>query len=114
MPQQAFLKGIRAYWKALGQPGEPPELGESRIDAFIDLLHMTSDAEHAFRLLKVLDSPYAGMAVGDQTRPWRLHWAIQVGEVEPFVAPGLEGGFDRFHLVLKENEVCDDNVGLGD
>lgn len=89
MPQQAFLKGIRAYWKALGQPGEPPELGESRIDAFIDLLHMTSDAEHAFALLKVLDAPYAGIAVGDQTRPWRLHWAIQVGEVEPFVAPGL-------------------------
>lgn len=91
MPQQAFLKGIRAYWKALGQPGEPPELGESRIDAFIDLLHVTSDAEHAFRLLKVLDSPYAGMAVSDQSRPWRLHWAIQVAEVEPFVAPGLEG-----------------------
>jgi hypothetical protein len=91
MPQQAFLKGIRAYWKALGQPGEPPELGESRIDAFIDLLHVTAGADHAFRLLKVLDAPYAGIAVGDQTRPWRLHWAIQVGEVEPFVAPGLEG-----------------------
>ena len=91
MPQQAFLKGIRGYWDALGQPGEPPELGESRIDAFIDLLHVTSDAEHGFRLLKLLDSPYAGMAAGDATRPWRLHWAIQVGEVEPFVAPGLEG-----------------------
>lgn len=91
MPQQAFLKGIRAYWSALGQAGEPPELGESRIDAFIDLLHVTSDAEHGFRLLKVLDAPYAGMAVGDPSRPWRLHWAMQVGEVEPFIAPGLEG-----------------------
>lgn len=90
MPQQAFLKGIRAYWDALGQPGEPPELGESRIDAFIDLLHVTADAEHAFRLLKLLDSPYAGIAVGDASRPWHLHWAIQVGEVEPFVAPGLD------------------------
>jgi len=90
MPQQAFLKGIRAYWDALGQPGEPPELGESRIDAFVDLLHVTSSAQHGFRLLDLLDSPYAGMAVGDETRPWRLHWAIQVGEVEPFVAPGLD------------------------
>ncbi|MGB8332596.1 MAG: hypothetical protein WCE62_20900 [Polyangiales bacterium] len=90
MPQQAFLRGIRAYWDALGQPGEPPELGESRIDAFVDLLHVTSSAPHGFRLLSLLDSPYAGMAVGDETRPWRLHWAIQVGEVEPFVAPGLD------------------------
>jgi hypothetical protein len=90
MPQQAFLRGIRAYWDALGQPGEPPELGESRIDAFVDLLHVTSSAQHGFRLLGLLDSPYAGMAVGDKTRPWRLHWALQVGEVEPFVAPGLE------------------------
>ena len=91
MPQQAFLKGIREYWTALGQPGEPPELGESRLDAFIDLLHVTEEAEHAFGLLNVLESPYAGIAVGDESRPWRLHWAIQVGEVEPFVAPGLEG-----------------------
>jgi len=90
MPLQAFLKGIRAYWTALGQPGEPPELGESRIDAFVDLLHVTADAEHAFRLLQLLDSPYPGIAVGDASRPWRLHWALQVGEVEPFVAPGLD------------------------
>jgi hypothetical protein len=91
MPQQAFLKGIRAYWEALGQPGEPPELGDSRIDAFVDLVHVTAGAEHAFRLLKVLESPYAGIAVGDQSRPWRLHWAIQVAEVEAFLAPSLDG-----------------------
>lgn len=91
MPKQAFRKGIRAYWDALGQPGEPPELGESRLDAFIDLLHMTADADPAFRLLDLVDSPYAGIAVGDRSRPWTLHWAIQIGEVEPFVAPGLEG-----------------------
>ena len=91
MPQQAFLKGIQAYWEALGQPGEPPELGESRIDAFVDLLHVTSSAEHGFRLLDVLDFPYAGLAAGDDSRPWRLHWAIQIGEVEPFVVPELEG-----------------------
>ena len=90
MPQQAFLKAIRAYWAALGQPGEPPELGASRLDAFIDLLHMTAGAEHAFRLLELLDSPYAGIAVADRSRPWALHWAIQVGEVEPFVFPGLD------------------------
>ncbi len=89
MPQQAFLKGIRAYWSALGQPGAPPEFGESRIDAFVDLLHLTSSAEHSFRLLEGLEAPYAGIAVGDQTRPWRLHWAIQVGELEPFSAPSL-------------------------
>jgi len=91
MPKQAFLKGIQAYWDALGQPGEPPELGESRIDAFVDLLHVTSSAELGFTLLDLLDSSYAGIAVGDDSRPWRLHWALQVGEVEPFVAPGLEG-----------------------
>lgn len=90
MPQQAFLKGIRAYWSALGQPGSPPELGESRIDAFVDLLHLTASAEHGLRLLDTLDTPYAGLAVGDQTRPWKLHWAIQVGELEPFVAQGLD------------------------
>ena len=45
-----------------------------------------------FILLKLRRrSPYAGIAVGDNSRPWRLHWAIQIGEVEPFVAPGLEG-----------------------
>lgn len=91
MPQQPFLKGIQAYWDALGQPGEPPELGESRIDAFVDLLHVTSSAAHGFRLLETLESTYAGMAVGDPSRPWRLHWALQVGEVEPFVAPDLDG-----------------------
>jgi hypothetical protein len=91
MPEQAFLKGIQVYWDALGQPGEPPELGESRIDAFVDLLHVTSSAEHGFKLLDLLDSSYAGIAVGDDSRPWRLHWALQVGEVEPFIAPGLEG-----------------------
>jgi hypothetical protein len=91
MPQQAFLKGIRSYWDALGQPGSPPELTDSRIDAFVDLLHVTSSAEHGFRLLELLESPYSGIAVGDRSRPWRLHWAIQVGEVEPFVAPELEG-----------------------
>ena len=89
MPEQAFLKGIRAYWSALGQPGTPPEFGESRIDAFVDLLHVTSAAEHGFRLLELLAAPYTGIAVGDQLRPWRLHWAIQVGELEPFVAPNL-------------------------
>jgi hypothetical protein len=89
MPQQAFLKGIGAYWSALGQPGTPPEFGESRIDAFVDLLHLTSSAEHGFRLVEGLDAPYAGIAVGDQSRPWRLHWAIQVGELEPFGTPGL-------------------------
>jgi len=91
MPHQAFLKGIRAYWNALGQPGEPPELGESRIDAFVDLLQLTAGAEQAFRLLQLPASPYAGIAVGDESRPWQLHWALQVAEVEPFVHPGLEG-----------------------
>jgi len=91
MPHQAFLKGIRAYWDALGQPGEPPELAESRIDAFVDLLQLTTDAEHAFGLLQLPESPYAGIAVGDESRPWQLHWALQVGEVEPFLHPGLEG-----------------------
>ena len=91
MPQQAFLRGIQAYWDALAQPGEPPELAQSRIDAFVDLLHVTSSAEHGFRLLDLPDSSYAGIAVGDDSRPWRLHWAIQVGEVEPFVVPGLDG-----------------------
>lgn len=89
MPEQPFLKGIQAYWSALGQAGTPPEFGESRIDAFVDLLHMTSAAAHGFRLLEVLEAPYAGAAVGDESRPWRLHWAIQVGELEPFVAPDL-------------------------
>lgn len=91
MPQQAFLKGIQAYWDALGQPGEPPDLGESRIDAFVDLLHVTANAEHGFRLLELLESPYSGMAVGDASRPWQLHWALQVGEVEPFVVSELDG-----------------------
>ena len=91
MPHQPFLQGIQAYWDALGQPGQPPELGESRIDAFVDLLHVTSSAAHGFRLMETLESTYAGMAVGDSSQPWRLHWALQVGEVEPFVAVDLEG-----------------------
>lgn len=91
MPHQAFLKGIRAYWAALGQPGEPPELGESRVDAFADLLHVTAGADQAFRLLQLPESCYAPIAVGDQSKPWSLYWALQVAEVEPFVHPGLEG-----------------------
>lgn len=91
MPEQAFRKAIHAYWNALGLPGEPPELGESRVDAFVDLLHVTSGSSHGFRLLDLLERPYRGLSVGDETRPWRLHWAIQVGELEPFTAPGAEG-----------------------
>jgi len=89
MPEQAFSKAIRVYWSALGQPGHPPEFGESRLDAFVDLLHMTSSAEHGFQLMELLEAPYPGIAVGDRSRPWRLHWAIQVGELEPFIAPGI-------------------------
>jgi hypothetical protein len=91
MPHQAFLKGIRAYWDALGQPGEPPDLGESRIDAFVDLLQLTAGADRAFRLMQLPESPYAGIAAGDRSRPWQLYWALQVAEVEPFHAPALEG-----------------------
>ncbi len=91
MPQQAFRKGIRAYWNALEQPGDPPELEESRIDAFVDLLHVTADAAHGFRLLSLPESPYPGIAVGDQSRPWQLYWALQAAEVEPFVHPSFEG-----------------------
>ena len=57
MPQQAFLKGIQAYWAALDQAGDPPELGESHIDAFVDLLHMTAGADHGFELLDLAESP---------------------------------------------------------
>lgn len=91
MPHQAFLKGIRGYWNALGQPGEPPELGESRVDAFVDLLQLTAGAEHAFGLMQLPESPYPGIAVGDESRPWQLYWALQVAEVEPFVHRGLDG-----------------------
>lgn len=91
MPHQAFLQAVAAYWKALGQPGEPPEFAGSKVDAVIDLLHVTSGASDAFRLLDVLEDPYRGIAVGDASRPWRLHWAVTLAEMEPFVPPADEG-----------------------
>lgn len=91
MPHQAFLQAVAGYWKALGQPGEPPELGDSKVDAVIDLLHVTAGASHAFVLLDMLEDPYRGIAAGDTTRPWRLHWAIALSEMEPFVSPADSG-----------------------
>ena len=89
MPNTAFIEAVAQYWKALGQPGDPPELAESRLDAFIDVLHLTASGEHAFKLMELAQDPYPGIAVGDDQTPWRLHWAIQVGELEAFVSPAL-------------------------
>ncbi|MEZ4288326.1 MAG: hypothetical protein R3A47_09330 [Polyangiales bacterium] len=91
MPNTAFIKAAKGYWDALGQPGEPPELDDSRLDAFIDLLHLTADREHAFELLEILPNSYLALSVGDKSQPWRLHWAIQLSELEAFQSPLLAG-----------------------
>ncbi len=84
-----FVTAVRDYWKAVEQPGEPPELIEFDADAFIDLVQLTSQPKHAFRLMSVVEDAYPGMAVGDSSQPWHVHWAIRVGEMEPFISPDL-------------------------
>ena len=93
MPNTAFVDAVAAYWKALAQPGSPPELTDSRLDAFVDLLHLTGSSKLAFCLSDLDDDPYLGMAVGDESKNWRTHWAIQVGELEAFESPRLKGLF---------------------
>lgn len=84
-----FETAVVDYWRAIEQPGDPPELSEFTPDAFVDLLQLTSRSKHGFRPMPVSKDPYPGLAVGDETEPWQLHWAIQVGELEPFISPDL-------------------------
>ncbi len=84
-----FVTAVTDYWRAVEQPGDPPELVEFTPDAFIDLLQLTAQAKHAFAPMPVVEDVYPAIAVGDESKPWHLHWAIQVGEMEPFVSPDL-------------------------
>ncbi|MCA9531306.1 MAG: hypothetical protein KC543_14350 [Myxococcales bacterium] len=89
MPHTAFLEAAARYWSALGMPGSLPELSASPVDAFIDLLDVTADAEDAFVLLELDSDPYPGLALGDPRAPWRLHWAAQLASLEAFASPAL-------------------------
>ena len=91
MPNTAFVEAVAAYWGALGQAGSSPELGESRLDAFVDLLHMTGATDDAFSLADLANDPYIAMAVGDESESWRTQWAIQVGELEAFESRRKKG-----------------------
>ena len=87
MAASTFETARDAYWKAVGLAGPLPELPEEPFDAFVELLHLTSEAKGAFKLLDLVDDPYPGLAVGDSRKPWQLLWAVQLAELEPFLLP---------------------------
>lgn len=83
-----FEEAARLYWAALGRSDALPELPEDSFDAFVELLHLGADATHAFELVELEPSPYAGLLLTDREKNWALEWAIGLAELEPFVLRG--------------------------
>ncbi len=88
---KSLLAAAQAYWAATGAEGDLPDLPEAPLDALVELLDRTAGRAGAFELLDLSRDPYPGLAVGDTGSPWRLLWAIQLAQLEPFVAPDLPG-----------------------
>lgn len=88
MSESRFAEAARLYWSALGRKDALPELPEESFDAFVELLHLGAESEHAFELLDLGPSPYPGLLLGDKSQPWARNWAIELAELEPFVLRG--------------------------
>src|SRR5689334_14872683 len=80
-----FEEAARLYWAALDRRDALPELPEDSFDAFVELLHLGAEAQHAFRLVELEPSPYSGILLTDRQKNWSLEWAIGLAELEPFV-----------------------------
>jgi hypothetical protein len=88
---KSLLAAAQAYWAATGAEGELPDLPEAPLDALVELLDRAAGRTGAFELLDISRDPYPGIAVDDAEEPWRLLWAIQLAQLEPFVSPALPG-----------------------
>ena len=89
MPESRLDRAFRDYLSAVSPTMELPELPDDPIDAFIELIDQTSHETGAFHLLDVGSDPYPGLAVGDTSYPWRMIWALQIAELEPFACNSL-------------------------
>lgn len=89
MPESRLDRAFRDYLSAVSPTMEVPELPEDPIDAFIELVDLTSHERGAFHLLDAGTDPYPGIAVGDRSYPWRMIWALQLAELEPFAIDSL-------------------------
>lgn len=89
MPESRLDRAFRDYHSAVSPTTELPELSENPIDAFIELVDLTSHERGAFHLLDAGSDPYPGLAVGDRSYPWRMIWALQLAELEPFAIDSL-------------------------
>jgi hypothetical protein len=91
MATPAFARAAESYWKSVGKKGAPPELPESDVDAFVELLHLTGDGPDTFHLVELPHDPYPGMVVGDERQPWSFAWAVALAELEPFASRAEHG-----------------------
>src|SRR5690606_25112643 len=77
------------YWAAVSPDAPLPALPSDPVDAFIEVVDRTSHLEGAIHLLDAHSAPYPGIAVGDTSQPWRIVWALQLAELEPFACDAL-------------------------
>lgn len=91
MATTAFASAADSYWKSVGKKGAPPELPESDVDAFVELLHLTGDSPDTFHLVEFPHDPYPAIVVGDERQPYRLAWAVALAELEPFASRAEPG-----------------------
>jgi hypothetical protein len=91
MATSAFARAAESYWKSVGKKGAPPELPESDVDAFVELLHLTGDSPDTFHLVELPHDPYPALVVGDERQPWAFSWAVALAELEPFASRAEPG-----------------------
>lgn len=91
MATSAFARAAESYWKSVGKKGAPPELPESDVDAFVELLHLTGDGPDTFHLVELPHDPYPALVVGDERQPWSFAWGVALAELEPFASRAEAG-----------------------
>lgn len=89
MSDSRIERALAEYWAAVSPDAPLPALPSDPVDAFIEVVDRTSHLEGAFHLLDASSDPYPGIAVGDTSHPWRIVWALQLAELEPFACDAL-------------------------
>jgi hypothetical protein len=89
MSDSRIERAIAEYWAAVSPDAPMPALPPDPVDAFVELVDRGCHQKGAFHLLDAGADPYPGLAVGDRSHPWRIVWALQLAELEPFACDAL-------------------------